>query len=40
MAVYTDLSDDDLSGFVAQYDVGDLLSCKGIVEGFPTPISC
>ena len=33
MAVYTDLSDDDLAGFVAQYDIGPLLSCTGIVAG-------
>jgi homoserine kinase type II len=33
MAVYTDLSDDDLQGLVALYAIGDLLSAKGIVEG-------
>jgi homoserine kinase type II len=33
MAVYTDLSDDDLGGFFAEYPVGSLLSCKGIAEG-------
>ena len=33
MAVYTDLSDDELRGFVALYDIGDLLSAKGIIEG-------
>ncbi len=33
MAVYTDVSDADLSLFLARYDVGALLSCKGIAEG-------
>src|SRR5262245_53968633 len=33
MAVYTEVSDDDLARFVALYDVGTVLSCKGIAEG-------
>ena len=33
MAVYTEVSDDELLDYVAQYDVGDVLSCKGIAEG-------
>lgn len=33
MAVYTEVSDEDLTDFLATYDVGDLLSCKGIAEG-------
>src|SRR5271168_3714630 len=33
MAVYTDVPDDDLRGFVAQYDLGEVVSCKGIAEG-------
>ncbi|MEG3619441.1 homoserine kinase [Magnetovibrio sp. PR-2] len=33
MAVYTEISDDDLNAFVAQYDIGEVLSCKGIAEG-------
>ncbi len=33
MAVYTEVSDEDLSGFVASYDIGDVLSFKGIAEG-------
>jgi len=33
MAVYTEVSDEELSAFVAQYDLGALLSCKGIAEG-------
>ena len=33
MAVYTDVSDADLSEFLGRYDVGGLLSCKGIAEG-------
>ncbi len=33
MAVYTEVSDEDLSGFVAGYDIGEVLSFKGIAEG-------
>ncbi|OEJ67132.1 homoserine kinase [Magnetovibrio blakemorei] len=33
MAVYTDISDEDLSAFVAGYGIGEVLSCKGIAEG-------
>ena len=33
MAVYTEVSDEDLSSFLAAYDVGRLLSMKGIAEG-------
>ncbi len=33
MAVYTEVSDDELAAFVASYDVGGLLSYKGIAEG-------
>ena len=33
MAVYTEVSDDDLARFVASYGLGRLLSCKGIAEG-------
>jgi len=33
MAVYTEVSDEELNAFVAQYDLGGLLSCKGIAEG-------
>ena len=33
MAVYTEVSDEELIDFVAQYDVGEVLSCKGIAEG-------
>ncbi len=33
MAVYTHLSADDLNSLLAHYDVGDLLSAKGIAEG-------
>jgi homoserine kinase type II len=33
MAVYTEVSDEDLNGFLAEYDIGGLLSCKGIAEG-------
>ena len=33
MAVYTEISDEDLAAFVARFDVGQLVSCKGIAEG-------
>src|ERR1051325_9395007 len=33
MAVYTDVTADDLSRFLAGYDIGNLLSYKGIAEG-------
>jgi homoserine kinase type II len=33
MAVYTDVTADDLGRFLADYDVGELLSYKGIAEG-------
>jgi homoserine kinase type II len=33
MAVYTDVSAEELQAFLATYDVGDLLACKGIAEG-------
>ncbi|MGL4324433.1 MAG: homoserine kinase [Beijerinckiaceae bacterium] len=33
MAVYTEVSDEELSAFVAGYDIGPVLSAKGIAEG-------
>src|SRR3954469_13145775 len=33
MAVYTDVSAEDLADFLADYDLGELLSYKGIAEG-------
>src|SRR5712671_1681385 len=33
MAVYTDVAAEDLSAFLAGYDIGDLLAYKGIAEG-------
>jgi homoserine kinase type II len=33
MAVYTDVADDELARFLADYDLGALLSIKGIAEG-------
>lgn len=33
MAVYTEVSDDELARFVAAYDIGRVLSLKGIAEG-------
>jgi homoserine kinase type II len=33
MAVYTDVPDEELRAFIAEYDVGEVVSCKGIAEG-------
>ncbi|MEZ5843255.1 MAG: homoserine kinase [Hyphomicrobiaceae bacterium] len=33
MAVYTEVSDDELADFIAGYDIGTLVSYKGIAEG-------
>jgi homoserine kinase type II len=33
MAVYTEVADDELARFIADYDVGTVLACKGIAEG-------
>jgi homoserine kinase type II len=33
MAVYTDVASEDLAAFLADYDLGELLSYKGIAEG-------
>lgn len=33
MAVYTEVSDDDLKAFMAGYDLGEVVGCKGIAEG-------
>ena len=33
MAVYTDVPDDELRSFIADYEVGEVISCKGIQEG-------
>ena len=33
MAVYTEVTDEDLSSFIASYGLGELLSYKGIAEG-------
>lgn len=33
MAVYTEVGDEELDAFVARYDIGRALSCKGIAEG-------
>ena len=33
MAVYTEVSDEALEAFLAEYEIGGLLSCKGIAEG-------
>jgi homoserine kinase type II len=33
MAVYTEVSDDEIERFVAAYDIGTVVACKGIAEG-------
>lgn len=33
MAVYTEVPDGDLAAFIAAYDIGEVISCKGIAEG-------
>jgi homoserine kinase type II len=33
MAVYTEIGDDELRAFMVLYDIGEVLSCKGIAEG-------
>jgi homoserine kinase type II len=33
MAVYTEVTDEELDAFVAAYDIGAVTSCKGIAEG-------
>ena len=33
MAVYTEVTDEELSAFIGTYDIGTVLSCKGIAEG-------
>ena len=33
MAVYTDVAADELADFLKRYDLGELLSYKGIAEG-------
>ena len=33
MAVYTEVTDEELAAFVGAYDIGAVLSLKGIAEG-------
>ena len=33
MAVYTEISDEELAAFIAEYDIGEVSACKGIAEG-------
>lgn len=33
MAVYTEVSDEELEAFIAEYEIGEVVSCKGIAEG-------
>ncbi|MEQ9444067.1 MAG: homoserine kinase, partial [Rhodospirillaceae bacterium] len=33
MAVYTEVDDQALEAFIEEYDIGKVVSCKGIAEG-------
>lgn len=33
MAVYTEIADEEVADFAAQYDIGAVIACKGIAEG-------
>jgi homoserine kinase type II len=33
MAVYTEINDEELAAFAAEYDIGRVIACKGIAEG-------
>jgi homoserine kinase type II len=33
MAVYTEIADEEVAGFINQYDLGKVVACKGIAEG-------
>ncbi|WP_040849710.1 phosphotransferase, partial [Nitrospirillum viridazoti] len=33
MAVYTEVTDEELRAFIADYAIGEVISCKGIAEG-------
>jgi len=33
MAVYTEIADEEVADFVAEYDIGKVIACKGIAEG-------
>lgn len=33
MAVYTEVTDEELDAYIAEYDIGAVVSCKGIAEG-------
>ena len=33
MAVYTEVSDEELAAFITDFDIGPVVSCKGIAEG-------
>ncbi|HWA48028.1 MAG TPA: phosphotransferase, partial [Dongiaceae bacterium] len=33
MAVYTEVPDNELRAFIEQYEIGEVVSCKGIAEG-------
>ena len=40
MAVYTEVTDEELAAFLAGYDIGELLAFKGIAEGVENSNSC
>ena len=33
MAVYTEIADEEVADFAAEYDIGQVIACKGIAEG-------
>ena len=39
MAVYTEVSGEEIIDFVSQYDIGKVVSFKGIAEGWKTAIT-
>ena len=39
MAVYTEVSNEDLEAFVSSYGIGSVLSFKGIAEGGENPFT-
>jgi homoserine kinase type II len=40
MAVYTEVPDNELRAFIEQYEIGEVMACKGIAEGSRTATTC
>ncbi len=40
MAVYTDVTAEELADFLSTYDIGEMLSYKGIAEGVENSTIC